>query len=192
MINHILIAMKRIILLAFLYAMCSISYAQGIFSDNVTSEGVRLITGDPVHISDITDDVELLVSLCYSDYEGNTTYGIAVTPAFKSEFSVKKGMRLLLKDKDNNVVELHAMADAYSLIKAVGSFHYIYYLNAFYEVPEDALSQLCGGIIKMRLEYDSGAFDKEWKVDKMGEVLKKELAEIKHKVSIEKDFYSGF
>lgn len=192
MINHILIAMKRIILLAFLYAMCSISYAQGIFSDEVTSNGVRLIIGDPVHISDITDDVELLVSLCYSANEGITTYGIAVTPAYKSEFSVKKGMRLLLKDKDNNVVELHAMADAYSLINAVDAFHSVYYLNAFYEVSEETLNRLCGGIIKMRLENSCGAFDKEWKVDKMGEVLKKELAEIKHKVNIEKDFYSDF
>ena len=184
--------MKRIILIAFLYAICSISYAQGIFADEVTNEGVRLITGDPVHVSDTTDDVELLVSLCYSAHDGISTYGIAVTPAFKSSFSVKKGMRLLLKSKDSKVVELKAMGDAYSLVKAVDAFRCIYYLDAFYEVSEDALSQLCGGIIKMRLEYDKGVFDKEWKVDKMGEVLKKELAEIKRKVRIEKDFYSDF
>ncbi len=84
------------------------------------------------------------------------------------------------------------MADAYSLVKVIDAFHSIYYLNAFYEVSEETLSQLCGGIIKMRLENSSGAFDKEWKEDKMGEVLKKELAEIKRKVSIEKDFYSDF
>lgn len=184
--------MKKIILLTLLYAIYSVSYAQGIFADEVTSDGLRLITGDPVHVSDITDDVELLVSLCYSNYEGTSTYGIAVSVAFKSEFSVKKGMRLLLKDKDNNVIELRAMDNAYSLIKNVDAFHYIYFLNAFYEVSEESLSQLCGGIKKMRLENSSGAFDKEWKEDKMGEVLKKELAEIKRKVSIEKDFYSDF
>lgn len=184
--------MKRIIILAFLYAICSISFAQGIFSDEVTSEGVRLITGDPVHVSDLTDDVELLVSLCYSGHEGNSSFGIAITPAFKSEFSVKKGMRLLLKNKDNKVVELRAMDDAYYLVKAVDAFQFIYYLNAFYEVSEETLSQLCGGIIKMRFEYDNGVYDKEWKEDKMGEVLKKELAEIKRKIRIEKDFYSDF
>lgn len=184
--------MKKIVLLAVIFAMCSVSYAQGIFADEVTSEGIRLITGDPVHVSDLADDVELLISLCFSDYNGNSTYGIAVTPAFKSDFSVKKGMRLLLKDKDNNVVELHSMADAYSSVKAVDAFKYIYYLNAYYEVTEETLSQLSDGIIKMRLEYDSGVFDKEWKVDKMGEVLKKELAEIKRKIRIDKDFYSDF
>lgn len=184
--------MKRIILFVFLFAMCSISYAQGIFADEVTSDGVRLITGDPVLVSDITDDVELLVSLCYSDYEGISTYGIAVTPAFKSEFSVKKGMRLLLKVKDKNVVELRAMEDAYSLMQTDDTYHSIYYLNAFYEVSEETLSQLCGGIIKMRLEYSGGVYDKEWREDKMGEVLKKECNAIKHKVKIEKDFYSDF
>ena len=184
--------MKRIFLIVFLYAMCSVSYAQGIFADEVTNDGVRIITGDPVNVSDITDDVELFVSLCYSGPEDVPTYGIAIVPAFKSEFCVKKGMRLLLKDKDNKVVELRAMGDAYSYVKTVDAFHSIYCLNAFYEVTEKTLSQLCGGIIKMRLEYDKGVFDKEWKEDKMGEVLKKELAEIKHKVSIEKDFYSDF
>ncbi len=184
--------MKRIFLIAFLYAMCTISYAQGIFADEVTSEGVRLITGDPVHVSDLTDDVELLVSLCYSGSEEVSTYAIAITPSFKSEFSVKKGMRLLLKNKDDKVVELRAMDDAYYLVKAVDAFQFIYYLNAFYEVSEETLSQLCGGIIKMRFEYDRGVFDKEWKEDKMGEVLKKEFAEIKRKIRIEKDFYSDF
>ena len=184
--------MKRIFLIVFLYAMCSVSYAQGIFADEVTNDGVRIITGDPVNVSDITDDVELFVSLCYSGPEDVPTYGIAIVPAFKSEFCVKKGMRLLLKDKDNIIVELRAMGDAYYLVKAVDAFQFVYYLNAFYEVSEETLSQLCGGIIKMRLEYDKGVFDKEWKEDKMGEVLKKELTEIKHKVSIEKDFYSDF
>lgn len=184
--------MKKIVLLAVIFAMCSVSYAQGIFADDVTSEGVRIITGDPVHVSDITDDVELLVSLCYSNYEGTSTYGIAITPAFKSDFNVKKGMRLLLKDKNNNVVELQAMADAYSLIKAVDASHLVYYLNAFYEVSEETLNRLSDGIIKMRLESSCGAFDKEWKEDKMGVVLKKELNAIKRKVSIEKDFYSDF
>lgn len=184
--------MKRVILLAFLYAMSSISYAQGIFADEVTGSGVRLIVGDAVHVSDITDDVELLVSLCYSANDGISTYAIGITPALKSAFCVKEGMRLLLKNKDNIVVELRAMSDAYSSVKAVDEFQYIYYLNAFYEVTEETLSQLSDGIIKMRLEYDSGAFDKEWKGDKMGEILKKELIEIKRKVSIEKDFYSDF
>ena len=117
---------------------------------------------------------------------------VAITPAFKSEFSVKKGMRLLLKNKDNIIVELRAMDDAYYLVKAVDAFQFVYYLNAFYEVSEETLSQLCGGIIKMRFEYDSGVFDKEWKEDRMGEVLKKEFAEIKRKIRIEKDFYSDF
>lgn len=184
--------MKKIILLALLYVVCSVSYAQGIFADEITGEGQRLITGVPVHISDITDDVELLVSLCYSDYEGVSTYAIALTPALKSEFCVKEGMRLLLKDRDGNVMELKAMNDAYSIQKVVDTFHSIYYLTAFYEVSEETLTQLCSGIIKMRLEYNNGAFDKEWREDKMGEVLKTELADIKRKVSIEKDFYSGF
>lgn len=184
--------MKKIVLLAVIFAMCSVSYAQGIFADEVTSEGVRFITGDPVHVSDLADDVELLVNLCYFGSEETSTYGIAITPALKSAFCVKKGMRLLLKNKDNRVVELRAMSDAYSSVKAVDAFQYIYYLNAFYEVTEETLSQLSDGIIKMRLEYDSGVYDKEWMVDKMGEVLKKELAEIKRKIRIDKDFYSDF
>ena len=184
--------MKKIILLTLLYAIYSISYAQGIFADEVTSDGLRIITGDPVYVSDITDDVEFLVSLCYSNYEGTSTYGIAITSVFKSDFNVKKGMRLLLKDKKNNIVELQAMADAYSLIKADDASHLVYYLDAFYEVSEETLNRLSDGIIKMRLENNCGAFDKEWKEDKMGAVLKKELNAIKRKVSIEKDFYSDF
>ena len=184
--------MKKIILLALLYAICSVSYAQGIFADETTGEGQRLITGNPVHISDLTDDVELLVGLCYSGYEGVSTYAIALTPALKSEFCVKEGMRLLLKDRDGNVIELKAMSDAYSILKVVDTFHSIYYLTAFYEVSEENLSLLSSGIVKMRLEYNNGSFDKEWKEDIMGEVLKKEFAEIKRKLSVEKDFYSDF
>lgn len=105
-------------------------------------------------------------------------------------------MKLLLKDVDGNVVELEAINDADASVSEVHNINGFVYSDyskaASYEISEETVRQLGKGVLKLRQEHSTGMFEKEWKKDKMGSILKKELAEIRHKASIKKDFHSDF
>lgn len=185
--------MKKSILFAILCVICSITNAQEVTTDEVTSDGSRMIAGEMVYVTGMSDKVKFEVGLFYYQRQGDSIgyYSLAICPTHMVDFHINKGMKLLLKDKDGNVIELNASDDTQSEVKLIGSTA-VRKLIALYDIDEETIRQLSNGVTKMRMEYSGGAFDKEWKKDKMGAVLRKELSGIRHKARIKKDFYSDF
>lgn len=188
--------MKKIFLLILLCIICSTVNAQKVISDEVTSDGIRAIICESVFVTGMSDKVKLEVALHYYADSIHSSYLLNLRAISSSPYKISKGMKLLLKDVDGNVVELEAINDADASVSEVHNINGFVYSDyskaASYEISEETVRQLGKGVLKLRQEHSTGMFEKEWKKDKMGSILKKELAEIRHKASIKKDFHSDF
>lgn len=187
--------MKKILLFLILLSSISVN-AQKVVTDEVTSDGIRAILGESVYVTGMSDKVKLEVALHFYADSVHSSYLLNLRAVSSKPYIISKGMKLLLKDIDGNVVELEAINDADASVSEVhninGFVYSDYSKTASYEIPEETIRQLGKGVLKLRQEHSTGKFEKEWKKDKMGSVLKKELAEIKHKASLKKDFHSDF
>lgn len=188
--------MKKLLLLTLFCVFCSTVYAQGVASDEVSSDGFRTIIGESVFVTGMSDKVKNEVALFYYADSVNSSYSLMLRSVSSKPYKISKGMKLLLKDKNGEVVELKANNDYDASVGAVHNINGFVYTDysvcAFYDITEETIRQVAEGILKIRQEHSTGAFDKEWKKDKMGSVLRKELAEIRHKASVKKDFHSDF
>ncbi|MBQ1836277.1 MAG: hypothetical protein II129_04455, partial [Paludibacteraceae bacterium] len=61
-----------------------------------------------------------------------------------------------------------------------------------YCVTESDLVKMTTGVLKIRMEVSGGYFEKEFKKDKIGEVVRSEYPEIKKRLSQKKNFSDNF
>ena len=113
-----------------------------------------------------------------------------------SPYEIKKGMILLLKTTNDEVIQLKAVEDFDAVIRDIhagGGFVYSDYSTvAWYPITEDELYKVCQGIKKIRQEHSRATFDKEYKKDKIGNVIKLEYAQIKSALKTKKSITDGF
>ena len=174
--------MKTLLLLV-LCTISSVANAQKIVSDNVSSDGIRTILGETVNVRSMKDKVVFKVGLCASVFDGKVSYSLIVESTSLTSFTVKKGMKLMLKNTSEEVITLEAEGDfdaSSGKAHNAGGFVFTDYTTAaFYPITEDAIAKLEKGVIKIGQEHNTGRFDKDFKKDKIGAVLKEEYSLIK-------------
>ena len=197
--------MKRSFFTLFLF-LFSISHfsvmAQSIESDEVDSEGIRTTLGSLEIVRDFKDKVVFNVGLgattrYVDEFDFTKTfYYIRVKTVSLSPYEIKKGMILLLKTTNDEVIQLKAVEDFDAVIRDIhdgGGFVYSDYSTvAWYPITEDELYKVCQGIKKIRQEHSRATFDKEYKKDKIGNVIKLEYDQIKSALKTKKSITDGF
>ena len=177
--------MKNLVLLV-LCAFCSIANAQKIEFDHVSKDGIRTIMGETVVVRSFTDKVVFKVGLSASIFEEKVIYSVIVEATSLTPYKIEKGMKLLLKDKNKNIVSLEADGDFDASVRDVhnisGMVYSDYTTSALYTISEEQISQLSEGVLKIGQEHTTGWFDKEYKKDKIGAVLKKEYTLIQEAI----------
>ena len=124
--------MKKI-LVALMLSLVSISHftlqAQTIASDEVNSEGIRVVTGSLEVVRDFKDKAVFNVGLsALNDPSANVTmYSLAVKVTSMTPYELKKDMVLLLKTTTGEVIALKAASDYDASVRDVHNVNgYVY------------------------------------------------------------------
>lgn len=188
--------MNKIILLTIGIVLTCTIQAQTI-SDNVNSQGVRVISGSLENVRDFKDKVIFHVGLSalVDPDTKNTMYCLGVKVVNTTAYEIEKDM-LLLKNVNDEVITLKAQSNYDATVRDVHEANgYVwsdYSTIALYPISEEDIFKICQGIIKIRQECKVGRFDKEYKKDKIGAVIKAEYAQIKSALKTEKSITDGF
>lgn len=193
--------MKKI-LVALMLGLVSISHftlqAQTIASDEVNSEGIRVVTGSLEVVRDFKDKAVFNVGLsALNNPSANVTmYSLAVKVTSMTPYELKKDMVLLIKTTSGEVITLKAASDYDASVRDVhnvnGYVYSDYSTIALYPITEDEILKIAQGVTKIRQEIVAGAFDKEYKKDKVAQVIIAEYKEIKKALQTPKSITDGF
>ena len=172
---------KTLGVLALLVVMsANIAYAQKIESD-MTENGVRTIFCEQKGVSGFSDKVKVFVGLTANQKPDGLQYYISVKLNTSEVYEVPKGGKLLLKTTSGDIVELtspngHSFNPATDM--QVVSGIKMMTISVLYAVTEEQLAQISAGVSKIRMqvftERGDELFDKDFKKDKIGTVVKKE------------------
>lgn len=123
-------------------------------------------------------------------------YCLSVKVVNTTAYEIEKDMLLLLKNVNDEVITLKAQSNYDATVRDVheanGCVWSDYSTIALYPICEEDIFKICQGIIKIRQECKVGTFDKEYKKDKIGAVIKAEYAQIKSALKTEKSITDGF
>lgn len=193
--------MKKI-LVTLMISLVSISHftlqAQTIASDEVNSQGIRVVTGSLEVVRDFKDKAVFNVGLsALNDPAANVTmYNLAVKVTSMTPYELKKDMVLLIKTTSGEVITLKAASDYDASVRDVhnvnGYVYSDYSTIALYPITEDEILKIAQGVTKIRQEIVAGAFDKEYKKDKVAQVIIAEYKEIKKALQTPKSITDGF
>ena len=160
--------MNKIILLTIGIVLTCTIQAQSI-SDNVNSQGVRVISGSLENVRDFKDKVIFHVGLSalVDPDTKNTMYCLGVKVVNTTAYEIEKDMLLLLKNVNDEVITLKAQSNYDATVRDVHEANgYVwsdYSTIALYPISEEDIFKICQGIIKIRQECKVGTFDKEYK-----------------------------
>lgn len=174
-----------------LCAICSICYAQKIVSDEVDSEGMRIIRCEEISVS---PTFKLLLSAyrC-KDVSG---LGLGVITYRTSYFIIKKDMVLLLKNIDDEVITLKSYDTFYASpekIQPVDNNAYDSYYNiSLYKMTEENIKKISKGIKKIRQETTDDLIDEVIDDVSIGSKLKQEYDLMEEAFKTPKSIYSDF
>lgn len=172
--------------------------AQTIASDEVNSQGVRVITGSLETVRDFKDKSVFNIGLsALNDTNANVTmYSLAVKVTSMTPYEIKKDMILLIKNTNDEVITLKATSDYDATVRDVhnvnGYVYSDYSTIALYPITEEEIEKITQGVTKIRQEILSGTFDKEYKKDKIGQVIKVEYQQIKNALKTTKNITDDF
>lgn len=190
--------MKKLSLLLTCLVSCAALSAQStIFSDDVKPDGSRVVYCKSFVARDFTDRVVHNFHLQASKNAGSNEieYTLGLDSRSNYGYDIKRGMLLLIKTADGEVIELNSY---YDVDATLGNLHTTptvytdYGHSASYKITEEQIKKLCGGVLKIKQEISTGAFEKEYKKDKIGKKLKQQYEDIKKALSSEKSFRDGF
>ena len=175
--------MKQIILtLLCLLAMLP-AQAQKILSDDTTN-GTRSIITSKENVKSGNDKIV-----------DATTYFLSLKLSAMKHMAISKNGRVMLKDTGGNVITLTTLQGSYDAnTRNVGGFN-LYEINVDYPITYEQLQQLASGVTKVRIELDNDdPFDKEYKKDKIGQVIATDLSLIAGALGTDKkaSFTDGF
>lgn len=168
--------MKKILfaLIALCVVLPSVAQDYKIIHDETNSEGHRVVFCDLVNTRSFTDKHiynVALGALVYSTNEerGDTTKYLRIQ-VNAGPYKVEKGMVLLIKNVDGEVVELYANYDVdatiWETIWVGNSAVRVYGKPVAYNITDADLAKLKKGITKFRQEVVAGHHDKEYKKEK--------------------------
>lgn len=172
---------KTLSVLAMLvFLSASIANAQKIESDR-TEGGVRTIFCEKKNVGGFSDKVKMFVGLTANQKADELQYYLAIQLNTSEVYEVAKGGKCLLKTTAGDVVELVSPAghsfNPLADMQTVSGFK-IMSITALYTITEAQIEQIAGGVSKVRMEVvterGDELFEKEFKKDKIGSVVKKE------------------
>ncbi len=197
--------MKKLITLL-VCALISISaYAQKIEYDKIDDNGFRLIGTTLENIGSMTDRVKAKLSLgAIVSPDGNSEYILDIFLTTGQAISAPAGARMLIKTKDGEVITLQERQGV-TLEDMMGKKRMIpelqnmvvteYSIQLMYALTAEQIQQLTAGVVKIRIELNGGNnYDKEWKKDKVGKILSKDIELVNNALSTDnrKSFTDGF
>lgn len=192
--------MKRFVsvLALLVFLSSSIANAQKIESDR-TDDGVRTIFCEKKSVSGFSDKVKMSVGLSANKNDEGVQYYLAIKLNTNEVYEVKKGGKCLLKTTGGDIVELTSLA-GHSFSPAtdveVISGIRIMTITVLYSITEEQIEQISSGVAKVRMEVvterGDELFEKEFKKDKIGSVVKKEKQLISDALSKNKSLTDGF
>jgi len=95
-----------------------------------------------------------------------------------------------------DVITLYAMSNYDASVRDVhnvnGYVYSDYSTVALYPISKQQVLQLIGGVSKIRQETFTGTHNKEYKKDKIGNIIKEEYILISKALRTKKDIYDGF
>lgn len=179
---------KPLILFILLLSMLatSITGMAQVISYDKTRDGIRLVATEETICRSMTDRLVLAVSLiAYVDEESNdTTFSIGTHITGSTPLEVSKNAPMLIKLMDDTVIELKAVIGDKETVRdiiVVNNFvTHSYDINPSFEVtPEQIKAIIKTGVKKIRIDVSPEMYDKEFKKDKVGSVLRMKWAALK-------------
>lgn len=169
-------------------------FAQKVISDDIDN-GIRTIITSKENVKSGNDRIVVYAGLSMSQTENTTLYMLSLKLSAMKHLAISKGGRILIKDKDVNVITLTSLKGSYGAdFKNVAGFN-LYEINVDYPITLEQLNQLAEGVTKVRIELDNDEpFEKEYKKDKIGKVLAKDISLIAEALVSDKkaSFIGGF
>lgn len=199
--------MKKMIfaLIALIVALPMVAQDYKIVHDETNSEGHRVILCNLVNTRAFTDKQVFNVGLnaivyVHADAPADTTKSVSIQVNALSDYEVKKGMVLLIKTVDEEVIELHADGNRHAKMLDMiwtGSSHIKNYgVPVDYTISENDLAKLKKGIVKIRQEIVAGKHEKEYKkekhIQKVTDVIINHDKLLNEALATEKSFDSDF
>ena len=186
--------MKKLLLLLLLLSNISI-YAQKVDIDKV-ADNSRYISCSLALARDMTAINVLSFGLSAIQTENTTTYLLRMKITSLNPISVPDNAKLLIKCKDDAVIELNALGEDNAYVRDVHIIGNIvisdYSAYPIYPVTKEQIQQMCTGIEKVRIETSGNAIDKVYKKDKAGKIIIAEYNLITEALAFKKTFSDGF
>ena len=186
--------MKKL-LFVLLVILPMVACAQIIAFDR-TRDGGRIVCTDEVRATGFTEKVKQWYCVSGFTFGDKTTYSIGVKTNWNEPFCIEKGMKLLLRNMNNEVITLVAESTlevsegTYLSPKATLK---VYTGTAYYSVSPEDMAKVAVGIKKVRIETTSDPVDKEFGSDKIGKFLSKGYQLVRKSLETKKaDITDGF
>lgn len=165
--------MKKIIiaLVALMVALPMMAQEYKIDHDNTDGDGNRMITCELVDVRSFTDKKVFNIGLSgfvYTSPEGIVlpSKSLCIRVNSNNIYTIKKGMLLLIKTIDNEVIQLEALMDgtASRTTNWIGNTPVSTYgTTMVYKISEEQIAMMKKGVTKIRQEIMAGMHEKEFK-----------------------------
>lgn len=188
--------MKKLFLFLMMLFACNVLHAQSIISDEVTSDGLRMVIGETVAARDLKDKQVFFVGLSALQKDSIEIWMLSVKVIEWGAYRINKGNILLLKTMNDEVIQLQADGDYDATVRNVHTEPFVYSdysVTAHYPITKEDILKLCGGVKKIRQEVSLGEIhDKDYKKDKIGAILTTEVNLLSNALKEKKSIYDGF
>lgn len=172
------------------------TFAQKIESDKTVNKE-RTIICSHENVRSMKDKVVFSVALCLNQSkEGTDFYNISLKTTALSPITVPKGGKLLIKLMDDSIIELSTIMEYAGTVRDVhninGYVYSDYTIFPSFPLSTEQIDQISKGVKKIRLETTLDVVDKEFKKDKIGQIISVEYDLIKSALSQKKSFSDDF
>lgn len=179
--------MKKLFLSTALCLTSLLAFAQEIEYDK-SADGERSIMCKYESVRSMKDKTVFSVALSAEQNKENiTSYFLSLKTTSGTPITVPEGGKLLIKLKDDSVIELKTLMEYAGTVREVhnvnGFVFHDYTIFPSFPINDTQIKQISGGVKKIRLETVDGNRDKEFKKDKIGTVIKEQYALIVNKLS---------
>lgn len=181
--------MKNILII--ICFLCGInSFAQEIEYDK-SANGERSIMCKYESIRSMKDKTAFSVALSAEKNKENiTSYFLSLKTTSGTPITVQEGGKLLIKLKDDTVIELKTLMEYAGTVRDVhnvnGFVFHDYTIFPAFPINETQIKQISGGVKKIRLETIDGNKDKEFKKDKIGSIIESQYSLLQNTINKER------
>lgn len=167
--------------------LCTInSSAQEIEYDKFEN-GERSIMCKYESVRSMKDKIVFSVALsAEQNKEKATSYFLSLKTTSGTPITVSEGSKLLIRLKDNTVIELKTLMEYAGTVRDVhninGFVFHDYTIYPTFPISVSQIELISNGVKKIRLEATDGNKDKEFKKDKIGIAIKSQYSLIKSKL----------